>query len=102
MAKTLVSRSGIDPGMAAFYGFDLRQKFYSEIRCENHGHDPRGDQRETDNPKNVSGIFSRRRTRKAHWQKSDYRYQRSSEHGRCGVTPGISRPLNAIHSFFHL
>src|SRR5436190_8232207 len=88
--------------MASFYGFDLRQKFYSQIWRENHGHDPRGNQRESDDPKDVSGIFSGSRTSKAHRQKSDYSYQRPSEHWRCGMTPGVSRGLDAIHSFLHL
>src|SRR4030095_9578718 len=102
LAKPLVSRGGIDSRMASFYGFDLRQKFYPKIWRENHGHDPRGDQRESDNPEDVSGIFSRRRTRKTHGQKPDYGYQRPGEHWRGGVAPGISRGLDAIHSLLHL
>src|SRR6266496_5090683 len=35
-AKPLVSRSGVDSRMASLYGFNLRQKFDSEIRSENH------------------------------------------------------------------
>src|SRR5207248_290343 len=71
LAKPLISRGGIDPRMASFYGFDLWQKFYPKIWRENHRHDPRSDQRESDNPEDVSGIFSRGRTGKAHWQKTD-------------------------------
>src|SRR5438876_3789 len=101
-AKPLVSRSGIDPRMASFYGFDLGKKFYPQIWRENHRYDPRGNQRESDNPEDVSGIFSRGRTRKADRQKPDYGYQRPGKHWRCGVAPGISRGSDAIHSLFHL
>src|SRR5438093_2824113 len=102
MAEPLVSRSRVDPLMASFYGFDLWYEFYAKIWRENHGHDPRGNQRESDDPKNVSGIFSRGRTGKAHWQKSNYGYQSPGQHRRCGVAPGISRGLDAIHSLLHL
>src|SRR5207247_8604876 len=94
LAKPLVSRSGIDPLMASFYGFDFGQKFHPQIRCQNYRDDPRGNQRESDNPKNVSGIFSRSRTRNADRQIPNYSYERPDQHWHRDVAPGIRGGAN--------
>ena len=100
-AEAVIARRVIDSGMAAFHFYNIRQHLHAQIRRENNGNQPRGDQSEADNPEHIAGVFSGRRLRKTIWHKANGCHQRSCQHWRGGMAPGVGRSFNSVVALLH-
>ena len=88
--------------MPAFHRLDLRDQQDAQIRREDHGHEPRGDQGESHDPEDVAGIFPRRGLGEADGHQSYDRHEGAGQHGGRGMTPGVGGRGDAIPALFHL
>ncbi len=100
-AKTPIIRCVINRVMATFNRLDRRQHLDAEIGCENHRHKPGDNKRETDNPEDITGIFTSTGTGETNRHQTNDRHQCTGKHRGCGVAPGIGRGLDAVHTLFH-
>src|SRR6185437_15443401 len=87
--------------MAARQGFNLWQHLHAKIRSKGDGYYPRGEQRKTHYPEDVSRILARGRSSEAHGHESDDSDKRARQHGSGGMTPRVARCLDATPTFLH-
>src|SRR5438094_8134350 len=87
--------------MAAGQGFDLGQHLHAKIRSKGYGYDPRGEQRKTHYPEDVSRILASARSSEPHGHETNNGDKRASKHGSSSMTPGIPSSLYAVPPFFH-
>ncbi len=77
---------------------EIGQQLQAEIGREQHRHDPRGDQREADDPEDAAGIFAGARPGEADRQKAGGGHQRAGQHREGGRGPGEGRGAGAAPS----
>src|SRR5690348_12236568 len=87
--------------MAASQGFNLRQHLHAKIRSKGYGNDPRGEQRKTHYPEDVSRILASARSGEPHWHETNNSDQRARKHGSRSMTPCVSRGPDTVPPFLH-
>src|SRR6266496_75254 len=87
--------------MAASQGFNLWQHLHTKIRSKGYGNDPRGEQRKTHYPEDVSCILTSSRSSEPHRHETNHSDKRASKHGRSGMTPRVPGGPDAAPSFLH-
>src|SRR6266702_4475066 len=87
--------------MAAGQGFDLGQHLHAKIRSKGYGYDPRGEQRKTHYPEDVSRILASARSSEPHWHETNYSDKRACKHWSSSMTPCVSGGADAVPSFLH-
>ena len=80
---------------------EVGQQLDADVGREKHGHDPRHDEGEADDPEDVAGILAGRRARDADRQEADGGYERAGQHGKGGRIPGESRGAHAAPALLH-
>ncbi|MNE70852.1 hypothetical protein D3C80_1666760 [compost metagenome] len=81
--------------------FDLGQQLDAEIGREDHRNQPRGDQRDADDPEHVAGVFAGRRAGKTVGHKAHSGDQGSRQHRRRRMAPGVGGGLDPAVALFH-
>src|SRR6266487_163992 len=77
--------------MAASQGFNLWQHLHAKIRSKGYGNDPRGEQRKTHYPEDVSCILTSSRSSEPHRHETNHSDKRARKHGSSGMTPPTAR-----------
>ena len=80
---------------------EVGQQLDADVGREEHGHDPRHDERKADDPEDVAGILAGGRARDADRQEAGRRHERSRQHGKRGRVPGESRGPHAVPALLH-
>src|SRR6266487_4328046 len=87
--------------MAAGESFNLGQHLHTQIRGKGYGHDPRGEQRKTHYPEDVSRILASGRSSESHRHETNNGDKRAGKHGSGGVTPGVPCGLYPAPPLLH-
>src|SRR6266496_5470854 len=87
--------------MAAGESVNLGQHLHTQIRGKGYGHDPRGEQRKTHDPEDVSRILASGRSSESHWHKTNHSNKRACKHGSSCMTPRVPGGPDAAPSFLH-
>src|SRR5438132_14069313 len=87
--------------MATGQSLDLGQHLHAKIRSKGDGYYPRGEQRKTHYPEDVSRILARGRSSEPHGHESDDSDKRARQHGSGGMTPRVARCLDAAPTFLY-
>jgi hypothetical protein len=88
--------------VTAFDLLEVGQQLDAEVGRENDGHHPRCDERNADDPEHVAGVFAGGGSGKAIGHEADSGDQRSRQHGRRRMAPGIGGGSDAAEALFHL
>src|SRR5437016_6113696 len=87
--------------MAAGQGFNLWQHLHAKIRSKGYGDDPRGEQRKTHHPEDVSSILAGGRSSEPHWHETNNGDKRAGKHRSSSMTPCVPRGFYAVPAFLH-
>src|SRR5437867_11670168 len=87
--------------MTAGQDFNLGQHLHTKIRCKGYGYDPRGEQRKSHYPEEVSSILAGGRSSEPHWHETNNSDQRASNPGSSSMTPRVPGGLYAAPPFPH-
>src|SRR5437667_2885623 len=87
--------------MAASQGFNLGQHFHAKIRSKGYGNNPRGEQRKTHYPEDVSRILASCRSSEPHWHQTNNSDQRACKHRRSSMAPCVPSCPDAVPPFLH-
>jgi hypothetical protein len=80
----------------------LRQQVVAHPGREQHGHEPRDDQREADHPEDRVGVFAGARAGETHRHETDRGDERAGQHRESGRGIGIGRGLEPAGALFQL
>src|SRR5947199_9100213 len=86
--------------MATGQSLDLGQHLHAKIRSKGYGYDPRGEQRKTHYPEDVSRILASARSSEPHGHETNNSDKRASKHGRSSKTPCVPGGPDAVQPFF--
>ena len=102
-AKSAIEARVVDvvAGMPGAVLGEVGQQLDADVGREEHGHDPRDDEREPDDPEDVAGILAGGRARDADRQEADGRHERAGQHGERGRIPGERRGAHAAPALLH-
>ena len=81
---------------------EVGQELEAEIRREQHGHEPRGDERKPDDPEDPAGIFAGARLGEPDRQEARCGDERAGEHRERGRGPGIGCGACPVEALLHL
>src|SRR5438094_6489362 len=87
--------------MAAGQGLNLGQHFHAKIRSKGYGNDPRGEQRKTDYPENVSRILASCRSSEPYWHETNNRDKSAGKHWSRSMAPCVPGGPDAVPPFLH-
>src|SRR5438876_9396731 len=87
--------------MATGQSLDLGQHLHAKIRSKGYGYDPRGEQRKTHYPEDVSRILASARSSEPHGHETNNSDKRASKHGSSSMTPCVPGGPDAVLPFFH-
>src|SRR5205809_325866 len=87
--------------MATGQSLDLGQHLHAKIRSKGYGYDPRGEQRKTHYPEDVSRILASARSSEPHGHETNNSDKRASKHGSSSMTPCVPGGPDAVPPFFH-
>src|SRR5438067_11135268 len=87
--------------MAAGESFNLGQHLHTQIRGKGYGHDPRGEQRKTHYPEDVSRILASGRSSEPHWHETNNGDKSAGKHWSRSMAPRVPGGPDAVPPFLH-
>src|SRR5256885_3691879 len=100
--ELLVPGGRINGCMATGQGLNLGQHLHAKIRSKGYGYDPRGEQRKTHYPEDVSRILASARSSEPHGHETNNSDKRASKHGSSSMTPCVPGGPDAVPPFLHI